>query len=122
MENECSKLKHTRKHFKYSENTAISLGVYDAKDLEGSRTTYSSDGHESDLEGSETETLEISASSDPEQPPASDPGILYSSSSSNSDVYMTFAMRFDACTDHGDFELDNGDARPRLYSRVQLVS
>ena len=110
MENECSKLEHTQKHFKYSENTAISLGVYDAKDLEGSRTTYSSNGHESDLEGSKTETLEISASSDPEKPPASDPGILYSSSSSDSDVYVTFAMRFNACTDHGDFELDNSDA------------
>jgi len=56
-------------HFKHSENTALSLGIYDAKDLERSCTTYSSNRHESDLEGSETETLEISASSNPEQPP-----------------------------------------------------
>ena len=98
-------------HFKCSESTAVSLGVYDAKDLERSCTTYSSDRHESDLEGSETGTPEISASSDLEQPPASDPGILCSSSSSDSDVYVTFAMRLDTCTDNH-FELDNSDARP----------
>ena len=111
LEKECLTLEQMRTHFKRSENTALSLGIYDAKDLERSRTTYSSDGHESDLEGSETETLELSASSNPEQPPTSDPGVLCSSSSSDSDLYVPFARRFAACTD-SNFELDNGDARP----------
>jgi len=92
LENECSTLEHMRAHFNCSEKAAVSLGVYDTKDLAQSCTTqYSSNGRDpnsSDPEGSETETLEIFPSSDMEKPP-SDPGVFHYPSSSNSDVYVT---------------------------------
>ena len=79
LENECSTLEHLRRHFNCSKKTATSLGVYDAENLTRPHlapTQYSGDkfrSSSSDLEESQMETLDVPYSSDPEEPPTSDP-------------------------------------------------
>ncbi|KIK11316.1 hypothetical protein PISMIDRAFT_25792 [Pisolithus microcarpus 441] len=92
LESECSTLEHLQMHFKCNENTATSLGIYGSEDLVQPNLKHATDdpsdedgSSSSDRGVSRTEKPEVAYSSDPEEPPASDPAIFHYDSTSDSD-------------------------------------